>query len=209
MLFAYLVNPRWSSKWIAPWWGKIIIFITFSRVKMTVSSKLDNKQSYIVVCNHQSLYDVLTVYGYLPVEIKWIMKKELEKMPFVGMSCKTLGHIFIDRSNSDVARQSLLDAKDKITDGVSAFFFPEGTRSTNGQLKIFKKGAFRMAKELNLPILPVTISGANKVMAANSLTICPHLIKFTIHDPIAQDVVANSSVNALAKLAKSVIESAL
>lgn len=209
IIFSFLINSRWASKWIAPWWGKLIILITFSRVKVIGLRNVDKKQSYIVVCNHQSIYDMLTIYGYLPVEIKWVMKKELEKMPFVGASCKALGHIFVDRSNSDKARQSLIDAKDTITDGVSAFFFPEGTRNKNGELINFKKGAFRMAKELDLPILPVTISGTNKIMAANSLIICPHKIKLTIHEQISVEEVNNRSINNLAKESKKTIATCL
>jgi len=203
------MNSRWASKWIAPWWGKLIILITISRVKIKGAENVNKQQSYIVVCNHQSIYDMLTIYGYLPVEIKWVMKKELEKMPFVGASCKALGHIFVDRSNSEKARQSLIGAKDKISDGVSAFFFPEGTRSKSGELINFKKGAFRMAKELNLPILPVTISGTSKIMAANSLVICPNTIKLTIHDSIAINKVKHNSIYELAKQSKELIASAL
>lgn len=209
ILFSYLVNSRWASKWIAPWWGKLIVFITISRVKVLGSENLDYKRSYIIVCNHQSIYDMLTIYGYLPAEFKWVIKKELERMPFVGASCKALGHVFVDRSNSESARQSLIDAKDKITDGVSAFFFPEGTRSTNGELINFKKGAFRMAKTLNLPIIPVTISGANKIMPANSLKICPNTITLTIHPQISQQQVEELSVSELSKRSKKIIASSL
>lgn len=209
IIFSYLLTPRWASKWIAPWWGRLIIFITLSRVIKNGFHNIEQGQSYVVVCNHQSLYDILAVYGYLPLEIKWVMKKELEKMPFVGVACKVLGHIFIDRSNSERAKQSLIEAKHKITDGVCVFFFPEGTRSKNGQLMDFKKGAFRMAKELNLPILPVTISGASKVMAANSLIICPHDITMTLHEPIRANEVMENSVQSLARQSKILIESCL
>lgn len=209
IIFSYLINSRWASKWIAPWWGRLIIFITLSRVKVVGIENIDQSQSYIIVCNHQSIYDMLAVYGYLPTEFKWVMKKELERMPFVGAACKALGHVFVDRSNSDKARQSLIDAKDKITNGVSAFFFPEGTRSNNGQLITFKKGAFRMAKSLELPILPITISDANKIMAANSLIICPHKITLTIHPPLDKELVKSVSINELSNQSKVTIASCL
>jgi len=130
-------------------------------------------------------------------------------MPFVGASCKALGHVFVDRKNSENARKSLIESKHKIKDGICAFFFPEGTRSKDGQLITFKKGAFRMAKDLDLPIIPVTISAANKVMAANSLVICPHTITLTIHPEINNVEVQNKSVNELSKQAKTIISSAL
>lgn len=209
IVFSVLINDRWASKWIAPWWGRLIIGITFSRTKVLGRNNIVKKQSYIVVCNHQSIYDTLAIYGYLPLEFKWVMKKELESMPFVGASCKALGHVFVDRSNSEKAKKSLIESKHKITDGVSAFFFPEGTRSPHGQLINFKKGAFRMAKDLGLPILPVSIKGANKIMAANSLLICPHTITLTIHSEIDSETVKNNSVNELLKQAKEVVASAI
>ncbi len=209
MLFSVLVTPRWSSKWVAPWWGKLIIWVTLSRVELSGLENVDKKKSYIIVCNHQSIYDMLTIYGYLPLEFKWVMKKELLKMPFVGMACKTMGHVFVDRGNSGKANQSLRDAADKITDGVSAFFFPEGTRSKTGELKVFKKGAYRMAKELGLPILPITITDANKVMPANSFIICPHKIKLTIHPEIEASEVDSLSNNQLIERSRSKIASSL
>jgi 1-acyl-sn-glycerol-3-phosphate acyltransferase len=209
ILFSILVTPRWSSKWVAPFWGKLIIWVTLSRVELSGLQHIDKKQSYIIVCNHQSIYDMLTIYGYLPLEFKWVMKKELLKMPFVGMACKALGHVFVDRGNSEQSSQTLKDASDKISDGVSAFFFPEGTRSRSGELKVFKKGAYRMAKELKLPILPMTITDANKVMPANSLIICPYKIKLSIHPAIKSDEVEKLSINQLIDISKSKIASRL
>ncbi len=205
IVFSLVVNDRWASKWIAPWWGRLIIFISLCKVIVVGRQNINTSQSYIIVCNHQSIYDMLTIYGYLPNEFKWVIKKELEKMPFVGSACKALGHVFVDRRNSKMAKQSLIDAKGKISAGVSAFFFPEGTRSKNGELIAFKKGAFRMAKSLGLPVLPLTISGANKVMAANSLVICPHEITLTIHPEINVEQVEGLSVSELSNLAKSII----
>jgi 1-acyl-sn-glycerol-3-phosphate acyltransferase len=209
MLFSILVTPRWSSKWVAPWWGKLIIWVTGSKVELKGLENIDKNQSYIIVCNHQSIYDMLTIYGYLPLEFKWVMKKELLKMPFVGMACKLLGHVFVDRGNSEKANKSLIEASDKICDGVSAFFFPEGTRSRTGELKVFKKGAYRMAKELDLPILAMTITDANKVMPAHSLIICPHKIKLTIHPAIGRQEVEKLSNNQLVEKTKSLIASSL
>lgn len=209
IIFSVLFNDRWASKWVAPWWGRLIILISFSKVCVLGKEFVNLKQSYIIVCNHQSIYDMLAIYGYLPIEIKWVMKKELEKMPFVGSACKALGHVFVDRKNSQAAKESLIAAKDKISDGVSAFFFPEGTRGKNGELIAFKKGAFRMAKTLELPILPLTISGTNKVMAANSFNICPHKIILTIHPEICIDEVRTSTVSELLNLSKSIISSKL
>lgn len=209
LLTSRVFGPRWASKTIGKVWGKVLLWIAFSPAKVAGTENIDSSQSYIIVCNHQSLYDILAIYGYLPAEIKWVMKKELGKMPFVGMACRTMGHVFVDRGNTEKAKQSLEDARHKISDGVSAFFFPEGTRSKNGELINFKKGAFRMAKDLDLPILPVTINGANKVMAPNTLCIFPAKITLTIHKPIPVEQVSNEDVTNLSRIAKNIIASGL
>lgn len=209
IIFSTLISPRFASKWIAPWWGKLIIWVTLSRVKRFGFENADKNQSYIVVCNHQSVYDVLAVYGYLPLEFKWVMKIELLKVPFVGIACKILGHVFVDRTNSEKAKQSLVEASNKITDGVSAFFYPEGTRSRTGELMSFKRGAFKMAKDLNLPILPVTIKNANKIMPAKSLTICPNTMEMTIHKPISVEEIEQKTAQELMASARETIASAL
>ena len=209
MVFSVLVSPRWSSKWVAPWWGRLIIALTFSRVKKINFENADPKTSYVVVCNHQSVYDVLAVYGYLPLEFKWVMKVELLKIPFLGRACKLMGHVFVDRTNTEKARESLKEAANNITDGVSAFFYPEGTRSKSGELMLFKRGAFKMAKDLNLPVLPVTIRNAHKIMPAKSLKILPNTMEMIIHKPISVDEVDEYTVRELMAKSRDVILSGL
>ena len=81
-------------------------------------------QSYVIVANHQSIYDIVVLYGWLGVDFRWIMKKELRKVPGLGIACEKIGHIFIDRSHSKKAMESLNEAKGKLRNGTSLIFFP-------------------------------------------------------------------------------------
>lgn len=140
-------------------WSKSIFWLLGIKVTISGTEHLQAGQSYIFVANHQSMLDVWAVYGWLPVIFKWLMKKELERVPFVGRACKAAGHIFVDRTNPRAAVRSMKDIEAALTDGVCTVIFPEGTRSKNGQMGPFKRGAFMIAEHVNLPVVPISLSG--------------------------------------------------
>lgn len=121
-------------------------------------------QSYVFVSNHQSMFDVWLIYGWLPVIFKWLMKAELRKVPFVGTACKAAGHIYVDRKNPKAALESMENVKRQLKDGICTVIFPEGTRTKDGQVGRFKRGAFQIALDLKLPIIPISLSGCYDVL---------------------------------------------
>ena len=108
----------------------------------------------------------------------------MRKAPGVGIGCEKAGHIFVDRANPDQARKAVSDALKDIGDGVGVLFFAEGTRSPDGRLQPFKKGAFRVAASQHLPVLPVTIIGTRDIQKPRSLMIFPGRIRMVIHPAI-------------------------
>ena len=108
----------------------------------------------------------------------------MAKIPGLGFGSRKVGHIFLDRSNSRVALESLNEAKKKLVNGTSVVIFPEGTRSKTGQLGHFKKGAFKLALELNLPILPITLTGTGSIWPAGGMDVFPGSAQLTVHKPI-------------------------
>ena len=177
-------NAKWGS-YPAMFWARALCVISLVRVKIEGQEHLDPKASYIFVANHQSLYDIPLVYGWLKNNFKWIIKKEFRKMPVMGYLCYRMGHIFIDRSNPMRAKQSLDQAKQNLKKGnTSIFLFPEGTRTRNGQVGRFKRGAFTIARDLHLPIVPVSIIGAYEALPKGLNCIIPGKIKIIFHQPI-------------------------
>ena len=168
----------------AKWWGRLICYLFLIRVKVTGVDKLNVNESYIVAANHQSVFDVFAMYGWFPNIFKWIMKAELIKIPLVGKACVSAGHIFIDRSHPIAAQKSLKKAGKQLINGVSVVIFPEGTRTYNGIMSKFKRGAFRLATDLSLPILPVTIKGSFERLPRNTMYVKPGIIEMIFHDPI-------------------------
>ena len=149
------------------------------------------------------------LYGWLGVDFKWVMKQELRKVLGIGVACERLGHIFIDRSNHAAAVATLEAAKTKIVDGTSVIFFPEGTRSLDGRLMRFKRGAFRMALDLGLPILPLTVTGTRDVLPANTSDLMPGSARLIIHKPIAIEGKTAKDCQELSDRVRDVIASSL
>ena len=187
IVIATTVSPKLASATCGVWWARLNSFLTPMLVSVRGRRHIDKKQSYVIISNHLSHYDIFVLYGWLGVDFKWVMKKELRNVPGVGIACHRLGHIFIDRSNHAAAIATLEQAKSKIVDGTSVIFFPEGTRSRDGKLKAFKKGAFRMAVDLGLPILPLTVTGTRNVLPAGTSDLMPGSAQLIIHPPVTVD----------------------
>jgi 1-acyl-sn-glycerol-3-phosphate acyltransferase len=188
-------NAKWGS-YPAMFWARALCAISLVRIKVEGQEHLDPKASYIFVANHQSLYDIPLVYGWLKNNFKWIIKKEFRKMPVMGYLCYRMGHIFIDRSNPMRAKQSLDQAKQNLKKGnTSIFLFPEGTRTRNGQVGRFKRGAFTIARDLHLPIVPVSIIGAYEALPKGLNCIIPGKIKIIFHQPIATTNLTDENLN--------------
>ena len=145
-------------------WSRSVLWFLLVPIKVTGKEHVNPKQSYVFVANHQSFLDVFAVYGWLPNNFKWLMKKELRKVPFVGTACAVAGHIFVDRSNPRAALQSMEKVKKELVDGISTVIFPEGTRTKTGEIGRFKQGAFKIAMDMELPVVPITLNGFYKAM---------------------------------------------
>jgi 1-acyl-sn-glycerol-3-phosphate acyltransferase len=184
VIFATLVNPEWASRVVAATWGKTMAYLTPVRVTIEGAENAHRDQSYVVVSNHQSQYDILLLYGWLKLDLKWVMKKELRKLPGIGIGCEKAGHVFVDRRNPKQAQAAIKEALERMSKGIGFLFFPEGTRSLDGRLLSFKKGAFRLALEQDLQVLPITLVGTRKVLPAKSLRLFPGPIKMVIHPAI-------------------------
>lgn len=154
-------------------WSRSVLWLLLVPIKVTGCENVDSNQSYVFVANHQSFLDVFAVYGWLPNNFKWLMKKELRKIPFVGTACAVAGHIFVDRSNPRAAMESLTYIKAQLHDGISTVIFPEGTRTKTGEMGRFKQGAFKIAMDMNLPVVPISLSGFFDAMPRNKFYVKP------------------------------------
>lgn len=204
--FSIFVNPRIGSFWGATW-ARVTGYLTPMMVKVKGRDNIQQQQSYVIIANHQSGYDIFLLYGWLGIDFKWIMKKELRKAPGIGYASHKVGHIFLDRSSPRAAMESIEEAKRKLVNGTSLVVFPEGTRSGSNKMGKFKKGAFKIAFELGLPILPVSIVDTYRVYN-KGLNLFPGSVRMIIHKPIDTRQYADRQ-NDLIDLTHTTIQSAL
>ncbi len=209
VIMSGLVNQRIGSYFGGVLWSRLNAMLTPMLVTVKGREHIAPNTSYIVVPNHQSYYDIFLIYGWLGLDIKWVMKKELAKVPGVGFGSKVVGHIFIDRSNSKAAMDSLHAARQKLVNGTSVVIFPEGTRSRTGQLIPFKRGGFKLALELRLPILPVTVVNTRNVLPPDSLNLMPGRVKMIIHPPIDLSGYDEHNMPELMQKVRKIIENSL
>jgi 1-acyl-sn-glycerol-3-phosphate acyltransferase len=180
-----LGGERFFSYYPGMIWSRLACLLTLCPVKVVGREHIQKGKSYVFVSNHQSAYDIFLIYGYLGVPIKWMMKKGLAKIPFVGYACQKAGFVFVDNSSAKAAQKSIAEAEIKIRKtGSSLIVFPEGGRTQNGRLQRFKRGAYQIASELHLPVIPITVNGPYKVMRMNSFNILPHKMEMIIHESI-------------------------
>lgn len=209
VIVASLVNQRIGSYWGGVVWSRFNSALVPMFVKVKGKENIQAQTSYIVLSNHQSVYDIFLVYGWLGVDLKWVMKKELSKIPGVGFGSKKVGHIFLDRSNKRAAVESMESAKKKLVNGTSVVIFPEGTRSNDGILLPFKRGAFKLAIELELPILPISVINTRKIMPNKTMDIFPGKVEMVVHPPIKLDGYNENNMGDLIVRVKDQIASAL
>lgn len=170
--------------WPAHLWARFTCVLFLMRVEVKGREHLNSHESYVFVANHQGAYDIWSIYGYLNHNFKWLMKKSLERVFAVGAACKKAGHVFVDDSSVAGIRETIAEAEQTLKHGMSVVIFPEGSRSWDGKMIPFKRGAFMLAGEFKLPVVPITIDGSFKAMPRTSYNMTPSKITLTIHKPI-------------------------
>ena len=204
-------DERYINGPVAKYWARAVLRLAGARVTVHGLSNISSaEESYIVVMNHQSNMDIPVIIHSLPLQLRFIGKIELKKVPIFGNALIRAGHFLIDRSNPQKALSGIKASGDALKErGVSVVFAPEGTRSSDGKLLHFKKGAFVMAIETGIQILPVTINGTKQSMAKGSLWARSADVAVTIHPPVPTGSYSYDDREKLSEKVRSIIENAL
>lgn len=184
----YVGNGNFWGYYPPKVWSRIFCFVALCPVKATGHENIDKNKSYVFVANHQGAFDIFLIYGFLNHNFKWMMKQSLRKMPLIGKACESAGHIMVDDSGARGVKRSMNQSLETLKHGQSLVIFPEGSRTLDGKIHRFKRGAFNLACDNNLEIVPITIEGPYKIMRRGTLQIFPHKLKMTIHKPISSDI---------------------
>jgi 1-acyl-sn-glycerol-3-phosphate acyltransferase len=179
------------------------------RVEVIGRERLDPNQTYLFTPNHQSLIEVPLCVTYLKRNIAYLGKKEVFKYPIFGYGIRLIGVVPVDRGNSASAVESAKLAAENLRRGKSYVVYPEGTRSPDGRLLPFKKGAFMMAIDAGVPIVPISISGANEIMPKRQIKVFPSTVRLTVHEPISTKSYSRENIGELMQLTRTRIASGL
>jgi 1-acyl-sn-glycerol-3-phosphate acyltransferase len=166
-------------------WCKKVVAHSGMQIDVVGRENMAHGQTYLIMSNHQSLYDVPVIFYVVGPNVRMITKVELFRVPIFGPAIREAGFIAIDRSNRQKAIASLAVAKQKLADGVHVWIAPEGTRSLTGELLPFKKGGFTLAMEMGQPVLPIALRGTRDALRAKGLRSMPGArVRATILPPI-------------------------
>ncbi len=150
-------------------WSQRLLKQVDVRLNVTGLENIQPNVTYVVMSNHQSLYDIPTIFVSLPLSIRMVAKAELFKIPLWSQAMRSAGFVPVHRGQRERALQDLRLAQSAIGNGVNIWIAPEGTRSPDGKLLPFKSGGFLLASTAKVPILPVTIDGTRRILPARAL----------------------------------------
>jgi 1-acyl-sn-glycerol-3-phosphate acyltransferase len=208
LIIPFLLGKRFS--WIGykflNIWSGVFSLLTFIRYEFKGHEHLRKGKSYIYVSNHTSFLDLPGLSLLIPGEFRPIAKKELLKIPIFGLIVRS-ATVVVDRANAQSRKKSVEKIREILSVGIPALIFAEGTQNRSKEiLQPFKDGAFRLAIETQIPIVPMFIQGAGKLMPPGATSIRPGKIKIIVGDEID---VTGLTLNDVAALKQQVFNEML
>ena len=184
-MIASLFDPTGRSQHrMAQIWGRLLLAVSFIRVRVEGLEKLDPHANYVFVANHASYMDIPALLSTLPHQFRFFAKKSLYRIPFMGWHLKRAGHIPVDRSNARASLKSMSQGARMVAERrISVLLFPEGGRSPAG-LRAFKEGAAYIAIKAGVPVVPVAIAGMRRLLPMGSIHLRSGRVTVRVGDPI-------------------------
>lgn len=184
-IFAALVPPRgdWFLRF-ARGWARALLALAGVKVRVKDADRLPADRSFVIVANHESFCDVLVLLAHLPMQVRFLAKRSVFRVPILGWSIAAAGFIPVDRDAGSRSGATVEAALRRLEGGRSVVVFPEETRSPSGELLPFKRGAAHLALRSGLPILPCGIAGTFRVLPRGTWLITPGPVFLTVGDPL-------------------------
>lgn len=192
------------------WWSRQLLAKAEVSLRSSGTERARGQGPFVVMSNHQSLYDIPALYQTLPLRLRMVAKAELFRIPIWSQAMRAAGFVELDRSVRERAIESLGHAKAALAQGTSIWIAPEGTRSKDGRLGPFKMGGFHLAVGAAVRILPVTVSGTRRILPAKGASVVPGAeVCVTVHEPVDPALFGSAVNDQLVDSVRSKIESAL
>ena len=207
-LLTSLISPEKTHQFVH-FWGRICLFLAGLKIEVKGSENIPPGGPAIYVSNHQSNFDIPIIYSGLPIPFNWLAKKELFKIPLFGLGMKQNGNIPIDRSNRKTTIHSIIIAAQRIKEGTSVVIFPEGTRTPDGDLQEFKKGALLIAAKAQVPVVPIVIHGSYIIQPKDRWRIEPGTVVLEILPPLPTNDLKTRDIDQLTEKIHRLIAASL
>jgi 1-acyl-sn-glycerol-3-phosphate acyltransferase len=195
---------RWLS-FFQRLWVEWLLRTNGIRLRLDGMENLKKDQSYILVSNHASILDIPALISAAPFPVRFLAKKSLLWFPIFGWVLYFSGHILIDRESAQSALRSLKKAPSLLKKGISIIVFPEGTRSPDGEVKEFKRGAFLLAQHSKFPVVPISISGTYDMLPRHGWCFWPGAIHIRMSKPIPTRGLSHKELDVLMRRVRETI----
>jgi 1-acyl-sn-glycerol-3-phosphate acyltransferase len=192
--------PLRMAAWL---WSPVLIHGAGARIRIEGRERVDFSRPHVFVANHQSMIDICALFSAVPVPLRFMLKAELGRLPFLGWYTRAMGMVPVQRGRHGGVRAQIRQAADLLRHGHSLCGFPEGTRSPDGSVGPFKNGLFSAAIDAGVAVVPIAIRGTGQVMPIGGFHIRPGLIEVSFGQPIETDVLAPSDRRQLAERVRS------
>jgi 1-acyl-sn-glycerol-3-phosphate acyltransferase len=188
------------------WWSKRLLSQAAVSLQTHGVEHVRGAKAFVVMSNHQSLYDIPALYQTLPFRLRMVAKAELFKIPIWAQAMRVAGFVELDRSARERAIESLERAKAALAQGTSIWIAPEGTRSRDGSLGAFKLGGFHLAAGAGAQILPVTVAGTRSILPAKGArVVAGAIVRVTVHPPIDPEQYGSEVNDSLVQAVRNAI----
>ena len=194
-----------AGYWVGRLWGRLVVRSLGIRVVVEEAGNAPSSAAVFVV-NHSSAIDIPLLFGWLPARFRFIYKRSLIKLPFIGWSLPLNGHVSVDRTNPWSARRSLEAADRQLRRGVSVLAFPEGTRSADETLRRFKRGPFVLAIDAHVPVVPISLVGVRRIVGRGVRGFRSGSIRLRVHPPVSTEGCPAEEATTLADSTRQTIE---
>jgi 1-acyl-sn-glycerol-3-phosphate acyltransferase len=205
LLVAVLSGPGPALRLASWYWAPILLRSAGAKLIVEGTDGIDWSRPQVLVANHQSMIDVSVLFRAVPVPLRFLLKQELAAMPVIGWYAGAMGMVFIERANARAARRRLSHAVATLRGGATLIAFPEGTRSKDGVIGAFKGGAFQLAIEAGVPVVPVHIEGSGKVLPPSGFAVRPGTIRLRFGTPIETQGLQDKDRVALTQQAREAV----
>lgn len=204
-----LVKIRPNTRWVTPimrFWARAFLVVTGTHVTAQGLDKLDPTASYVFSGNHISSMEIPVMISLLPVSVRFLAKKELFGVPVLGPAMRAIHMVRTDRQAGGMAHRAINEQVALVVRaGLSLVIYPEGTRSKDAEMMPFKKGAFRIAIDNGLPVVPVTITGSERVWRPGGKLIYGGNVRLAIHDPIPTTGMGSGDIEVLRDRVRGIV----